>query len=201
MLQALAEENRESSSASEIDFKPLEDLDPRPWVMGFAGKGGLTAEFPFTSNTPSMLAAASGQGLGTAMLQLNTDFKHPQLGDGVLIRLTLPLNASPELTNALNLLEARDGANNADQLGGWCEDKKGPVFVTFIPTCLLERDWLVNFIYDNAIRTSMGESRRCRLGDHLARIRPRQHADPRCRRGQRGGLMRSSVTSAGSPPL
>ena len=153
MLQALAEENRESSPASEIDFKPLEDLDPRPWVMGFAGKGGLTAEFPFTSSTPSMLAAANGQGLGTAMLQLNTDFKHPQLGDGVLIRLTLPLNASPELTNALNLLEARDGANNADQLGGWCEDKNGPVFVTFVPTCLSERDWLVNFIYDNAIRT------------------------------------------------
>jgi hypothetical protein len=51
MLQALAEENRESSSASEIDFKPLEDLDPRPWVLGFAEKGGLTAEFPFTSST------------------------------------------------------------------------------------------------------------------------------------------------------
>jgi hypothetical protein len=154
MLQALAEENRESSPASEIDFKPLEDLDPRPWVIGFAGKGGLTAEFLFTSSTPSMLAAATSEGLGTAMFQLTTDFQHPQLGEGVLMRLTLPLNASSELTNALKFLEARDGANNADQLGGWCEDKNGPVFVTFLPTCLMERDWLVNFIYDNAIRTT-----------------------------------------------
>ena len=157
-LQAMAELNQESASASEIDFKPLEDLDPRPWVMGFAGKGGLTAEFPFTSNTPSALAAAAGEGLGTALLQLNTDFKHPQLGDGVLMRLTLPLNASPELTNALNLLEVRDGANNADQLGGWCEDKNGPVFVTFIPTCLLEWGWLRGFIYDNAIRTNWAKA-------------------------------------------
>jgi hypothetical protein len=101
-LQALAELNREAPSASEIDFKPLEDLDPRPWVMGFAGKGGLTAEFAFSSNMPSMLAAASGEGLGTALLRLNTDFQHPQLGDGVLMRLTLPLEASAELANALN---------------------------------------------------------------------------------------------------
>ena len=59
-LQAMAELDQESSSASEIDFKLLEDLDPRPWVLAFAGKGGLTAEFPFTSNTPSMFAAAKG---------------------------------------------------------------------------------------------------------------------------------------------
>jgi hypothetical protein len=157
-LQELRGLNQESSSASEIDFTPLEDLDPRPWVMKFAGKGGLTAEFPFTSSTPTILAAASGQGLGTAMLQLNTDFKHPQLGDGVLIRLTLPLNASPGLANVLNLLEARDGADNADQLGGWCDDQNGPVFVTFIPTCLLKQDWVVNSIYDNAIRTKWAKA-------------------------------------------
>jgi hypothetical protein len=77
-----------------------------------------------------VLAAAAGEALGTALLQLNTDFQHPQLGDGVLMRLTLPLNVGPELTNALNLLEVRDGANNADQLGGWCEAKNSPVFVT-----------------------------------------------------------------------
>jgi hypothetical protein len=27
------------------------------------------------------------------------------------------------------------------------------VFVAFFPTCLAERDWLVNAIYDNVIRT------------------------------------------------
>ena len=157
-LQAFAELNREVPSASEIDFKPLEDLDPRPWLMGFAGKGGLTAEFAFSSNVPSMLAAASGDRLGSALLQLTTDFQHPQLGDGVLIRLTLPLESSAELANALNLLEARNGANNADQLGGWCEAKTGPVFVSFIPSCLLYWDRLTNSIYDNAIRTQWAKA-------------------------------------------
>jgi hypothetical protein len=153
ILHVLAAQNEELTPASELDFSALEHLDPCPWVLASGDKGGLTAEFAFLSKTTGMHAATSGDPVGTALLQLSTDCKHPQLGDGVLIRLKLPLDASPDLTNALNLLEARDGANNADQLGAWCEDKNGPVFVTFVPTCLLERDWLVTLIYDNAIRT------------------------------------------------
>ncbi|HXG70366.1 MAG TPA: hypothetical protein VNJ04_07105 [Gemmatimonadaceae bacterium] len=153
MLQVLAEENQRPTFAADIDFKPLEDLDPRPWVMACAGKGGLTAEFPFTSDTPSLMSAARGKAPGTALLQLGTDFKHPQLGDGVLIRLSLPLNVTAEFVNELNMLEAGGGAGKADQLGGWCEDKNGPVFVSFIPTCLLEQYRLADAIEDNAIRT------------------------------------------------
>jgi hypothetical protein len=93
-----------------------------------------------------------------ASARLNTDFQHPQLGDGVLMRLTLPVTATPEHTNLLNLLEAKEGAANADQLGGWCVDDNSPVFVTFVPTCLLEWDRLVSLVYDAAIRTQWAKA-------------------------------------------
>jgi hypothetical protein len=157
-LRLLAEQNREFAPAAGIDFTSLQGLDPRPWAMAFAGKGGMTAELRFTSNVPSFVAAATIEAPGTALLQLNTDFPHPQLGDGVLMRLTLPVTATPEHTNLLNLLEAKDGADNAGQLGGWCLDANSPVFVTFVPTCLLEWDWLTSFVYDNAIRTQWAKA-------------------------------------------
>ena len=161
MLQALAAENSEPPfAAADIDFTPLEDLDPRPWLLGFAGKGGLTAEFPFTGDVPAIVAAANGEAPGTALLQLSTDFKHPQLGDGVLVRLTLPLNLNAELVNELNLHETRCAQRSQTNFVRWCEDSNGAVFVTFLPTCVARdnQDWLTSLLYDNAIRTNWAKS-------------------------------------------
>ena len=77
----------------------------------------------------------------------------------MLVRLTLPLNLNAELVNELNLHETRC-AHKADQLGGWCEDSNGAVFVTFLPTCVARdnQDWLTSLLYDNAIRTNWAKS-------------------------------------------
>jgi hypothetical protein len=153
-LQVMAELNQQPSvPANELDLKPLEGLEPRPWVLAFAGTGGMTAEFPFTNEAPAIFAAASGQPPGTALLRLSTDEDHPQLGDGVLVRLSLPITGTVELAMALNEAESHEGADNADQVGGWCETDGTVEFVTFLPSCLLDWELLTSVIYDNAIRT------------------------------------------------
>jgi hypothetical protein len=151
-LVVLRAENAKSPSAAELDFSPLIQLEPRPWLMGFADKGGMTAEFPFASSVPAFLACAAGDDSGpwTARFQATTDFEHPQLGHGVLLRLTLPvLVGNVGHANGFNVAEAY-GASvpGAHQLGGWCWHNDSLVFATFVPSVLFRRSLFEALIYD-----------------------------------------------------
>ena len=154
-LEALRAENDEAGSLAEVDFSPLEQWTPRRWVMAFAGKGGATVEFAFNGSDPALLVAASGDDSGprTALLRLTTDFEHPQWQNGLLARLTLPVNGSPEVANALNLAEAYGpSVTGAHQLGAWCARDADLVFATFLPTVLFNRAVLADLVYGTAHR-------------------------------------------------
>lgn len=141
-LELLRDENASAPNLSEVDFTPLKNLDPSPWIVSMAGKGGMTAELPFIDNTPALLAFAAGDDSGprTALFQATTDFDHLQLGQGVLFRLTLPIGQGAELANRLNLAEASaHGIPGAHQLGAWCSRESDVVFATFVAASLFDR--------------------------------------------------------------
>jgi hypothetical protein len=142
---------------TEADFQQLLNSPlSRMWVLATGGRTGLTAEIPFYGDTPALNAARGGRSApGTALLQVSTDQPHPQLGNGVLIRLTLPVANEHGLANALNLAEPREFAG-CHFLGSWCSAPPsqggGPTFVTFLPSMAATPDVLGALIMSSGLR-------------------------------------------------
>ena len=144
--QLYAPRGEEPSRFSEIDFESLAKTEPAPWVLATAGPDGLTAEFPFFGSEPVFLTL-EGQ-VRTALFQVNTDASHPQLGNGVLLRLTLPVDADPV---TLNLAESQEWTG-FNQLGAWFHSDRGVSFVTFIPNEMFREGLLENLVWHTAAR-------------------------------------------------
>jgi hypothetical protein len=149
-----------ASPWSEADFKATADMIPRPWVIANAGADGITAEFPFGGDRPAAIADR----LKTALLTVSSTERHPQLGSGLLLRLQLPVNVSPEggsdLAWMLNALETVEDANT-HTLGAWClepapsgrPDAHSLTFVSFVPAAAYRKGLLDVLAMDMAIRT------------------------------------------------
>ena len=113
-----------------------------------AGATGLTAEFAFDENQ-------------TSMLKIDADTKHPQLGNGLLLRLFLPINL--ENTNAeaiaasMNRLETLSNTRTP-MIGSWAAvDLSGSmtlVYVTFLPNVMWGDEILLYFSMVMAIRSA-----------------------------------------------
>ena len=134
------------SRFSEIDFESLAKTEAVPWVLATAGLDGLTAEFPFFGSEPAFLTLEGPA--RTALFQVNTDAPHPQLGNGVLLRLTLPVDADPV---TLNLAESQEWTA-FNQLGAWFHNDRGVSFVTFIPNATFREGLLENLFWHTAAR-------------------------------------------------
>ena len=102
---------------------------------------GLTAEVPF--------------GNGSALIQCMTDQAHPQLGNGLLVTLQLPHNATDQADGgaaALNFFEAR-AWTEVPNLGCWHSRDTGsargtvPAHSTFIPNALYRPGLIQNFVF------------------------------------------------------
>jgi hypothetical protein len=114
-------------------------------AFGAGGSTGLTLETPF--------------GADTALLQLTTESRHPQLGNGLLSLCQLPFPASQADTTAtvlhLNRLEA-SGFARAHLIGSWCtaEARSGylPVFCSFLPNLLYQDGLATNLVLSNLAR-------------------------------------------------
>ena len=111
-----------------------------------ADKGGLTAEFAWGENLNFKMSSVLDQ-------------PHPQLGNGVLTRLHLPLfldsKASAKIANNLNLLEVKSLTRH-HLLGGWCAAPVGryhtPVFVSFIPNVMYKPGLLLQMLLTMGLR-------------------------------------------------
>jgi hypothetical protein len=127
---------------------------------GDAGEPALTAEFPFYDDRPAIMTGRAG----TALLIASAQERHPQLGSGVLLRLTLPdppgggsqeLSQLSEIAHELNRAEAREWAPS-HFLGAWCAHSKQPVsgisFVTFLPAGVHAPGLLQAFILNSGLR-------------------------------------------------
>ena len=122
--------------------------------MAYAGKGGMTAEFPFHGNEPAMMSAVlENRGPQSALFHATTDFEHPQFGHGVLIRLTLPVDGDAQVAAMLNNLEVTSPTKWADQVGAWCPDKLGMTFVTFVASWMFDLNLTHTLIADATLRT------------------------------------------------
>lgn len=105
-------------------------------VLATGDESGLTAELPFQSET--------------SLLTVSTREEHPQLGNGVLIRLRLPVLFSeedgPRFAFELNRREL-SVLTRAHFLGTWCWHDEFLHYVTFLPNVLNLGDGdLPNFI-------------------------------------------------------
>ena len=80
----------------------------------------------------------------TSLLMIEANMAHPLFGNGVLIRLHLPIFSDPKelpnLVNQINLWEM-ESADMPPFIGSWCIDPQfpSPSFVMFIPSMLVHQ--------------------------------------------------------------
>jgi hypothetical protein len=111
-----APEGNNPSRFTEEDFHAAMNLNPSPWLMVNEDEEGLAAEFPFPGCMPP-----------TALLKVDSETKHPQLGSGLFILLRLPLTLRgadvDSLAARLNIAELRN-TTRSHFMGSWCVDSE-----------------------------------------------------------------------------
>lgn len=111
-------------------------------VLATGGATGLTAEFPFQSRT--------------SLLTATTEASNPQLGNGVLLLLRLPMNIGQAdgVRFAVELCRRElSSLTRAHYLGSWCWRDEEMVFVTFLPNRIhAGRGDLLNIVMSMAAR-------------------------------------------------
>ncbi|MDP8248216.1 MAG: hypothetical protein P9M00_08775 [Candidatus Tritonobacter lacicola] len=147
--QMYAPEGAGESPWRKKDFANVLAMDPNPWVVASEGRNAMTAEFPFYGDRPAVMGACE-----TALLQATAEEKHPQLGSGLLLRITLPpigVEATADLACQLNSDEAGEWSRS-HMLGAWCIGDMGITFVSFIPAALYRERLLDTMILSMAMR-------------------------------------------------
>ena len=160
--QVFAPQGRGPSPFTDADFKAALQLAPRSWVLATGNGAGLTAELPFFDDVPAVLG-----GRGTALLVATATERHPQLGSGALLRLSLPAlpGADPadsrrgaQLAGELNRAEPQAWAA-AHFLGAWTFDPTlGLTFVTFLPAAVYRARLLDAMLRSMAARAQWARS-------------------------------------------
>lgn len=112
--------------------------------MGFFGSAdptGLTCQIPFTGREPAS-APAGVPAPQLSLVQVFTDVPHPELGNGMLVVMRLPIHAETYVAalqaNELNVAEVQGDSQN-QLLGAWCPDPTSAAalaFCCFVPNAL-----------------------------------------------------------------
>jgi hypothetical protein len=141
------EGQRPSSWIGSAEFEEVARLLSQSNCVSTADANGFTAEFSFGERD-------------TSMLMVQTDQRHPQLGNGLLLRLHLyhahGIDNAPFTAAMLNTLEMRL-VTRAHLIGSWSSTQLSsksdiPVFVTFIPNALHRRGLLLNLVMSMGLR-------------------------------------------------
>src|SRR5581483_7749432 len=138
---------RERSPFTADDFAALRELEANAWAA-VEGQG---------TEMTCLVSAAPGWP-GIARFFASGSSRHPQLGSGALLRVSLPPEMHPDVhkvaASALNTAElARTSA--AHCLGAWCTDPRpelGLTYVTFLPAATHRRGLLVEMARSAVIR-------------------------------------------------
>ena len=125
------------------DFAAAAGEGTNLWVRATTEGGSLTAEVPFLGGAVADGPPGPEGDLSTALLQLTSEERHPELGSGLLALLRLPLRlpAPPaaRLANDLGLAE-REAITVSPLLGSWCLAGDEVAFATFTPAFVLGGD-------------------------------------------------------------
>lgn len=101
------------------ELAELVRLEPRPWLNVSSEPTRVDAELAFDGDEPSRL-------------MLDAAYRHPAIGSGIRINLTLPVPAVASRVQGLNAGEVN--SPDAHQLGGWCASEDDRLmFVSFFP--------------------------------------------------------------------
>jgi hypothetical protein len=101
------------------ELAELVQLEPRPWLIASNELHRLDADLAFATDAH-------------ARLELSIEERHPSLGNGLQMRLLLPLEPDDQIAQKLNANECLEP--DAHQLGAWCVDEdKGLMFTGFVP--------------------------------------------------------------------
>ena len=124
VLELVRMNGREGSlwAGDEMTFT-LEQMQSVPAVTLATGdETGVTMEVPFDD--------------ATALIQLDTTWEHPDLGAGLVSRLSLPrASAGPRWAAEQNRLEL-ESLTRSHLVGGWVSDSQFPSFRAFHPNIL-----------------------------------------------------------------
>lgn len=154
----------EPSPFTSDNFAMLEDLDPNPSVQTNAGENGVTAEFPFSGGDPVVKSSDAGQPPQTALFQAFNNQPHPQIGNGCLVLLHVPLSTEDRVVaNELNRQEAETGGGN-HLLGAWCMGPRGLAFTTFYPAMIHHPALLAGLLMGYSIRSMWSHQTAKQLG-------------------------------------
>ncbi len=127
------------------ELAALVHLEPRPWMTASNEARRVDAELAFDGDEPSRLA-------------LDAEYRHPALGSGLRVALTLPVPATPSRVQGLNLADT--AAPDAHQLGGWCaSDDNRLMFVSFFPAGAHMLDLARAIVYHMATRNGWAHHR------------------------------------------
>jgi len=150
------------SPFTEEDLRTAAEIEPSPWALVNHDEAGMTAEIPFYNDRPAILAILEkdrpvGE-LGTALLEVLTDERHPQLGSGAMLLLRLPIELQPD--QALRIAHELNSAESTHWtfshfFGGWCRDiqlSNTVSFVSFIPAAVYKPGLLANMVLNMAVR-------------------------------------------------
>jgi hypothetical protein len=120
------------------ELAELVRLEPRPWTSASSKERRLDAELPFDGAEPSRL-------------ELDAAFKHPALGSGLRLMLTLPVPAVASRVQGLNAAETNQP--DAHQLGGWSASEEDRLaFTTFVPAAAYMPNMARALMYHMATR-------------------------------------------------
>jgi hypothetical protein len=125
------------------EFEQVSPLLVKGGSFSTGGRSGLSAEVSF--------------GNDSALITANGDAPHPQLGNGLLLLLHLPLTLSPAIAARLAVeLNSADANAAGHLLGAWCSaEMRGgsiPVFASFIPNSLYRPGLLFNMILSLGVK-------------------------------------------------
>jgi hypothetical protein len=127
-LRAVAAEGGRPSLYRGEDMLAALDMLAGSTYQATGGEDRLVVEFPF--------------GTQTSLLVADGTEANPRVGNGLLMRLTLPLGAvatdDPTGTQAALGLNRREltGPSHAHFLGSWCPTEQGLTFVSFFPNAM-----------------------------------------------------------------
>jgi DNA-directed RNA polymerase subunit RPC12/RpoP len=144
-----------TSPFTEVDFQAAAEVTPRPWVTVFSGASGLTGQLPFTGSTPAELS----ESVETALLNIENDQRHPQLGAGALLTLRFPIRLTQDEAASAAWTLNRGGTQvPTHTLGAWTVAPETPghppmlAFCSFVPALLYKPGLLPALVMEMAAR-------------------------------------------------
>jgi hypothetical protein len=142
------------TSIGQSDFEDLSQMLNHQKIPTSTGENSLAAYVPF--------------GRDVSLLQIDMNQPHPQLGNGILYRLSLPpqdiwpiASVDGALTMDMNINE-QQGWLTGHFIGSWCLgpvdiDTQTPTFISFIPAVVCSPNVLFNMTFTTLMHNTFAE--------------------------------------------